>query len=298
MKKNPFVILGLPSNSDSNLIKATYKALVKVYHPDSFKGDKDFANEKIKELNWSYGELKEEKNREFYASKLNDDNSDKDNEYASKEDNSVFEDALGGLWKDWEIAITYHEKLNGLFNDLKKIDTKPAVLFITILLETKDFDKANNLSDTLEDAFLRSRFGNNETIVLLAKFSLLNNHTKFAEELSQAVRVLGDDQYELILKKLFIKNMEIGEQFSVYIKNYDYISHIAAPEKFQKLKATFKANLSIEIVDLLREAGYSANYLDGNYCSISDEFGNHLATVKGTKDMLEVVQSELDKMFI
>ena len=117
-------------------------------------------------------------------------------------------------------------------------------------------------------------------------------------ELSQAVRVLGDDQYELILKKLFIKNREIGEQFSVYIKNYDYISHIAAPEKFQKLKATFKANLSIEIVDLLREAGYSANYLDGNYCSISDEFGNHLATVKGTKDMLKVVQSELDKMFI
>ena len=40
---NPYEVLRLPHASDFELVKATYRSLVKIYHPDVFKGDKEFA---------------------------------------------------------------------------------------------------------------------------------------------------------------------------------------------------------------------------------------------------------------
>ena len=51
---NPYDVLGLPWASDVELVKATYKSLVKIYHPDIFKGDKDFAKERLAQLNSAY----------------------------------------------------------------------------------------------------------------------------------------------------------------------------------------------------------------------------------------------------
>ncbi|MDB4222034.1 hypothetical protein N9809_08185 [Amylibacter sp.] len=56
------------------------------------------------------------------------------------------------------------------------------------------------------------------------------------------------------------------------------------------------ANYGIEIIDLLLEAGYVVHYLDENYCSITNEFGEHISTVRGLKGMMEVVKLELNKI--
>ena len=47
---NPYEILALPHASDFELVKATYRSLVKIYHPDVFKGDEDFAKERLSQV--------------------------------------------------------------------------------------------------------------------------------------------------------------------------------------------------------------------------------------------------------
>ena len=61
-----YVVLGVPRNADQELIKATYKALLKIYHPDVFKGDKKFATEQLKKINIAYEILSDPKKRKNY----------------------------------------------------------------------------------------------------------------------------------------------------------------------------------------------------------------------------------------
>ena len=64
--KNYYHILGLSfeSNPENSLIEAAYKALVKLYHPDIFKGNNRDLKRKISEINEAYEILSDlEKNR-------------------------------------------------------------------------------------------------------------------------------------------------------------------------------------------------------------------------------------------
>ena len=51
---NPYAILGLPFGADFDLVKAIYKSMVKIYHPDIFVGDKKFAAQRLIELNAAF----------------------------------------------------------------------------------------------------------------------------------------------------------------------------------------------------------------------------------------------------
>lgn len=53
-KMNFYQILKLSQTANENEIKSSYKKLVKQYHPDLYVGDKDFAEQKIKEINEAY----------------------------------------------------------------------------------------------------------------------------------------------------------------------------------------------------------------------------------------------------
>lgn len=54
---NYYQILGIPETASDKDIKRAYKKLVKKYHPDVFHGDKEFAENKIKEINEAYDTL-------------------------------------------------------------------------------------------------------------------------------------------------------------------------------------------------------------------------------------------------
>lgn len=51
---NYYDILGIPQDATTDQIKQRYKVLIKTYHPDLYKGDKVFANEKTKEITQAY----------------------------------------------------------------------------------------------------------------------------------------------------------------------------------------------------------------------------------------------------
>lgn len=51
---NYYEILQVSQKATDAEIKSSYKVLVKKYHPDLYPGDKDFAEQKIKEINEAY----------------------------------------------------------------------------------------------------------------------------------------------------------------------------------------------------------------------------------------------------
>ncbi len=53
-KMNYYEILKISQNATNSQIKASYKQLAKKYHPDLYRGDREFAEEKMKEINEAY----------------------------------------------------------------------------------------------------------------------------------------------------------------------------------------------------------------------------------------------------
>ena len=70
--KNFYHILGLSFEPppEFQLIEAAYKALVKLYHPDVYKGDKKSLRRKISEINEAYETLSDNKKRKDYDRNL------------------------------------------------------------------------------------------------------------------------------------------------------------------------------------------------------------------------------------
>ena len=66
--KDYYNILGVNQKAPDEVIKASYKALAKKYHPDLYDGDKLFAEHKMKEINEAYDILSNEIKRKEYDS--------------------------------------------------------------------------------------------------------------------------------------------------------------------------------------------------------------------------------------
>lgn len=63
---NYYEILEVSINASKEVIKNAYRALIKKYHPDSYKGDKQYAEEMIKKINEAYETLSDENKRLLY----------------------------------------------------------------------------------------------------------------------------------------------------------------------------------------------------------------------------------------
>ena len=66
MRMNYYEILEVSTNASKEVIKNAYRALIKKYHPDSYTGDKEFAQEKVKEINEAYETLIDDDKRLLY----------------------------------------------------------------------------------------------------------------------------------------------------------------------------------------------------------------------------------------
>ena len=67
---NYYNLLNLSPNASEQQIKSSYKKLVKQYHPDLYVGNKDFAEQKIKEINEAYDILSNSQKKAEYDAYL------------------------------------------------------------------------------------------------------------------------------------------------------------------------------------------------------------------------------------
>ena len=215
---NPYAILGLPFGADFDLVKAIYKSMVKIYHPDTFVGDKKFAAQRLIELNAAFEFLSDPKKKKAYDTSINSKEAEEDTDF-TETDNS-FDDETSSLMESWEFACEYHPEIPGFYNDLKKLNKRSAFAFMAILVEQKLYADAKKIANYLETKFLTSAFGDDEAVRAIGKAALLANEKQYALELNHTLKKLGYSSVEQILTKLLLKYPDFG--FDVLLKSKKY----------------------------------------------------------------------------
>jgi len=76
-QKDLYNILGVISSAEIAVIKAAYRALIMIYHPDKYTGDKESAVRKSKEINQAYTVLVDPDKRKKYNAQRVNNNPDK-----------------------------------------------------------------------------------------------------------------------------------------------------------------------------------------------------------------------------
>lgn len=198
--KDYYAILGVPRDAEIDLIKATYLALSKIYHPDIYKGDKKYAQKRMQEINEAYEILKDPKKRKNYDEKTkdkSDNDSFDDNEFQDEKSN--YQEIIK---ESWDFAKEYYPNLEKEYENLNKINRNLAWQFQVMCVETKSFDQANKISKRLKDDWFEKRFGKKKIIQELALKAIMKNDIKVAKEINKIFKVLGDKDVDLIIQGL------------------------------------------------------------------------------------------------
>ncbi len=235
--KNYYHILGLSfeSNPEKQLIEAAYKALVKIYHPDVFHGDKKSLNRKISEINEAYEILSVTKKKEIYDKKLKKYQIEKSFDYSDEEfeDKDIFNSKF--IDEDWEIALLVYPELEQNKNILSKYSQKLGLQFQFYLLETKEFYKYENIKNKFINAFLERKFGTSHEIKTFSKILIENNFRKNAIYLNKLIKVIGSKSEKRIIKTFFKQFPDLEEFLTEEMKFYKKFKHINNTDRDQKI---------------------------------------------------------------
>ena len=120
---NYYEILEVSTNASKEVIKNAYRALIKKYHPDSYTGNKQYAENKLKEINEAYEVLSDDNKRLLYDY----DNGFKINPNAPKEEDV---NTYNNKNEDSNIQEKNSEKDKVKTNEKEDIDFKDKIIEI------------------------------------------------------------------------------------------------------------------------------------------------------------------------
>jgi curved DNA-binding protein CbpA len=187
IEKDYYSALGVSPTADIVVIKAAYKALIKIFHPDKFKGSADEAHCKTSRLNEAYKVLSDtHKRKEYDEERANSTYKEPVNE-ETEQNKSV----MNSLKADWDLACKYKPNLSKLYKDLNNLSEKLSFSFQVFILESKQFDIAHDIAQDMEVTYLDNYFGPNKIIMKFAKKLICDGHIQAAKELNRAVKILG-----------------------------------------------------------------------------------------------------------
>ena len=236
--ENYYHILGLSfeSNPENSLIDAAYKALVKLYHPDIYKGNNRDLKRKITELNEAYEILSNANKKKKYDEQLSFFHKKNSYDFSDQhlEDTEKFNDKFFN--NDWEIATIVYPELEEKIYKLNLYSKKLTLQFQFYLLETKKFHKNSDIMNKFINAFIEKKFGSSKLINKLSRFLIENKKKKEALYLNKLVKVVGSKSEKKIVDAFFKYYPKIEHDFSLNLKqvNNKFII-VNDNEKFQKI---------------------------------------------------------------
>ena len=192
--KDYYFILGILQSAEVGVIKAAYKAMLQVYHPDKFMGKKEGAHARTLDINEAYRVLSNKISRAEYDQFINK-RSDDSFTYEGDSSSSTEQQksASNTLDKDWALATKYKPELRLLEQQLSKISIRLAFTFRVEMLEFKKFNSSEQIAKELEACYFSQYFGNKSEVINFAKQLIIDDHKEATHELNQAVKVLGND---------------------------------------------------------------------------------------------------------
>jgi len=199
VRKDYYSVLGVSPTADIIIIKAAYKALAKIFHPDKFEGSTADAHIKMLVLNEAYEVLSNRAKRKEY------DGERANNSYKNqaKEDTEQQKTVNESLKSDWDIACRYKPSLIGIYSNLHQISPKLSFSFQVLILESKNFDKASDIATEMQIKYLDNYFGPNKTIMEFARKLIVDGQIKAAKELNRVIKIFGESaDAESIISKI------------------------------------------------------------------------------------------------
>ncbi|TDP78166.1 DnaJ-like protein [Aquabacterium commune] len=176
--------LGVVPSADPAVIKAAYRALAAIYHPD--KNSSPDASEFIKAINIAYETLSNPEKRRQYDSVYGASTSAKPSEF---EDAAHFTDEQ--IESSWGTATKFHPTIALDFAKLGKISWRLAFSFKLKLIEEKAFLESHAIAEEFKKTYLSRFFGSDPQNQKLAEELLKSREIQAAIRLNEIVSVVG-----------------------------------------------------------------------------------------------------------
>lgn len=300
-----YSILGVSREAPDFVIQAAYRAMAKKYHPDTYKGSKKEAERKIREINEAYSTLSSQQLRKKYDSSLGKKDAAKAEEFSETD-----------FWDikipDWEVVEQYYPDIEESRVKLSKLSDEISILFQILIVENKEYERADFYADQLKSYYLTKYFGEDGLAHRFAEYLLQNDLKKAALELNRDIRVLGSKQSKKIVGKLkqkFFKELygqspeeleEWADYFDEYFREYEFeteedltlgfrrvldaksLIFETSVEIFRKEQRAFRQSVEISVVrftfDLLAATVTSSYPVSGSlhYKSITKEYSTDI----------------------
>jgi len=189
--KDYYAILGVLPSIDQAALQAVYRALVKKYHPDVFKGIKSEAERITKELNEAYSVLGDEKKRAEYDKRRKEWEKESGDYDTQSRSDSKPESEVNEIAEAWEYIVQYYPKAEQCRAELAKLSASLAFTFQIAMIEGKTFSAIELTKSVLERSFLERYFGKSAKIQMFAKIAILDGRIDVALEVNKAIKYLG-----------------------------------------------------------------------------------------------------------
>ena len=218
-----YSILGVTPDAEDIVIKAAYRALAQRYHPDKWQGDPSEAQRRMAAINEAYEVLRDSvKRSEYDQGQYNtSDYFDPDN---SQDTNAAFNAALKEVEERWEIACGIFPDLVIYRKNLQKISTQLAFSYVMYILESKLFNKREEIYENMEVKFLERFFGSNFKIISFAKELIQCGRKDDARKLNKLIDVMGENIDPNIIINQFDKKINNNslELRNIFLSNTSY----------------------------------------------------------------------------
>jgi curved DNA-binding protein CbpA len=201
MAKHYYSVLGVTPNAEPAVIKAAYKALSNIYHPDKNPDNIEEANRKMAKINEAWEILSNKERKSKYDAEFHNDEYTDD---VFEEDNPDVDDALNELFKkETAFAAEFYPDLADTYSYLKEVSHNLYSSYVIYLFTEKAFDRRVTIAQDMEDAFLRIYFGDADSLITFAKALIHNRKNKQAlRDLNKAVKILGSKDPETIIETI------------------------------------------------------------------------------------------------
>ncbi|WP_442776044.1 J domain-containing protein [Sphaerotilus montanus] len=173
--------LGLARHAEAVVVKAAYRAMASLYHPD--RNPHPDAIDRIQRINIAHDVLSDPVSRRAYDATLNGSSPPP----APADDN----DGPDPLAERWKIAAGFFPEIQRIHARLERLSDHMGDEFRLQLLQHQNYAEADALADRLRTEFLSRHFGTDEALLAYAEQLLLAREIEAARFVSQIVSVLG-----------------------------------------------------------------------------------------------------------
>ena len=194
--KDYYGILGVMPNAEMAVVKAAYKALAGIYHPD--RNSSSEAVSKMQEINNAWDILSNNEIKEQYDAAIKN-KKPKNEAFDDLDENETVDKYFE---EDWMLAISFYPDIVTIEERLTKISKRLGIAYKAYVLGEKKFIERKLIADEMEKEFLRTYFGSNPEVIYIAKALIFEVQDKLLlKDLNNAITKLGTSDLKPIITK-------------------------------------------------------------------------------------------------